>query len=57
MFNRRTINSSLKVAQAKIGFKGVTMAKGPAEDGSIGFATGWRDPIDIESYPWAHLLT
>ena len=41
------------------GHKGVVMAKGPAEDGSIGFQPGWRSQERITEWkevPWSHLL-
>jgi hypothetical protein len=46
----------LKEAQAKTGFKGISMAKGPAEDGSIGFSPGWREAPNVQGLPWASLL-
>ena len=52
--------SITKQAASKISGKtGVVMAKGPAEDGSVGFAPGWRAPERIQEWkdvPWAHLL-
>ena len=50
------MNVGLKEAQAKTGFKGISMAEGPAVDGSIGFAPGWRTTPSIEGLPWAPLL-
>jgi hypothetical protein len=61
VFNKGRINVSLKQAQVKSGFKGVTMAKGPegpaALDGSGGFAPGWREHPSVDEFPWAHLLS
>jgi hypothetical protein len=32
------------------------MLQGPAEDGGVGFAATWREPVDLADLPWAHLL-
>jgi len=50
------MNAGLKEAQAKTGFKGISMAEGPAVDGSIGFSPGWRAAPSIEGLPWSPLL-
>jgi len=54
---RFTINAELKEKQ-KGGsrFTEIVMAKGPSDDGRIGFVKDWRDVIDISSLPWKHVL-
>ena len=61
---KRSVNSDLKASlsqqtvQAKP--RGVVMARGPAEDGSTGFPSGWRckhlSTMKAAEVPWAHLL-
>jgi cold shock CspA family protein len=69
---KRSVNSSLKlkamsqaqnIAAGSAGASkptGVVMAKGPSEDGSIGFPEGWRsahtNSLNATDLPWAHLL-
>ena len=58
--NKGLQSTITKQAASKIsGQKGVVMAKGPAEDGSIGFVPGWRSKERVlgwKEQPWAHLL-
>lgn len=38
-------------------FKGTSMAKGPPDNGSIGFPKGWRETPFVATLPWGHLLS
>ena len=51
---RFTINAELK-QKGGSRFTEIVMAKGPSDDGGIGFISGWRDIINID-VPWKHVL-
>ena len=51
---RFTINAELK-QKGGSRFTEIIMAKGPSDDGGIGFQSGWRDIINID-VPWKHVL-